>query len=249
MAQYSQYVRHIRLALEARGITARELSSDLIMMSATNHSHPQNSDLKLLSAHRAELKIAGDLYDIFELLTTEYASFLNYGIFQFILNTYGIDTQREEFQYPQHLEAYINKHKIKEFVEINPLLSKSTEVLENLILKIDIESTSELAKLVDLQTAIAEILGVRSATLQLLDVKDGCVVVTFLIPKPVAEVVFSKHATFSDEQLDMFRALSILWLECNNHVIDFTAKSKVVQSADYAETVEAADTPRRVQFQ
>lgn len=228
---YSRYVSCIRESLQAKGITPKDIRSDLMSVSAFNHTEQKTS---LLSAHEAELVKAVDLNDIFDLLVKEYASFLNYEVFQFILDKYRnlIHCGQDEFKYPEHLEAYINKHKISEFIEINPLLEKFTVTLKQLILKFDIATTAKLAKLKKLKTAVAKMLGLRSAALRLLDIEEGCVVATFLIPSPVAELVFNQHTTFSREQVEEFRALLVLWLKCNDCSFYFSAREHTNQKEE-----------------
>lgn len=216
MTKYSHYVRRIRLSLRDKGLTARELCSDLLSMSATDHAEQGPS---LLSAHKDELRKATDLNDIFDFLVTEFASFLNYDIFQFMIDTYRIDHGQEELKYPKYLNAYLQKHRVSEFLEINPLLKKHTAASTELILKIDIESTSRLAKLTKLKTAIAKILDLKSASLRLLDIKDGCIVVTFLLPTPVAEFLFNKHTVLTKQQEKQIQILPILRMECNGCVL------------------------------
>ena len=149
------------------------------------------------------------------MLIKEYASFLNYEIFQLIVDKYQLDNGQEEFKYPDHLKAYVNEHKISEFVEINPLLKDFTDSSKEVILKIDIVATSRLAKIKNLGTKFAEILHVNPITLRLLDIKEGCVVVTFLIPTPVAKIVFNKYTTLTERQIQDFKTLAILWMKCN----------------------------------
>lgn len=214
MIKYSLYVRRIRLCLIEKGVTVKDLRSDLLAMPATNNKKQQ---LMLLSAHKAELEKATDLNDIFDIINAEYATFLSYDIFQFMLDTYNINQGQEEFKYPEHLSDYLKEHNISEFVEINPLLKKyNTTASTELILKLDIDSTSRLAKVMHLKTTIAKILRLRSAALRLLDIKDGCVVVTFLIPTHVAKVIFNK-LTKTEEKL--VRALPVLRLECNTCIL------------------------------
>lgn len=107
--QYSSYVNCIRRALQEKGVTARDLCSDLMSLSAFNHTALKRM---LLSSHQTELERAADLNAIFNLLLKEYASFLNYEIFQLMVDQYKIDDDREELKYPDHLEAYINRRLI-----------------------------------------------------------------------------------------------------------------------------------------
>ena len=216
-----------------------DLCSDLMTLTAFNHTKQKRG---LLSAHRTELHNATNLNGIFDLLAVEFSSFLNYEVFQWIVDRHHLDNGQEEFQYPQHLKAYLNSHKISEFVEINPLLKDFSDASKQMVLKVDIESTSELAKLERLRAAVAKILRLKPAALRLLDVQEGCVVVTFLIPSPVAEIIFSKHSVLTVEQVEEFRASKVIWLECNDRTFSFTTEGqKHNVHGDQREAVEAPD--------
>jgi len=219
--RYGTYVRHIRETLKARGVRVKDLCSDLKTVSAFNHTA---QDHLLLSTHEDELKRAIDFNDVFDLLNKEYASFLNYEIFKYILDTYHLDDGREEFKYPEYLKAYVEKHKVCEFVIVNPQLQKLSEASKPLTIKLDIDSTSKLSKLsklLDLKSEIANILDLKPVALQLVDIKDGCLILTFLIPAPVADHIFNKLTIFSKKRTQQFQALKVLWLECNGCKIDF----------------------------
>lgn len=141
--RYTCYVSCIRESLQEKGVSPKDLYSNLRTMRAFNRTENKRT---LLSAHDEQLKKAVDLYDIFNILTSEYASFLDYDIFRFILKKYKIYHGQEELKYPEHLNAYLAKHKISEFVDINPLLKKFSASTE-LVLKFDIEATCDLTKL------------------------------------------------------------------------------------------------------
>ena len=207
----------IRETLQANRVTAKGLSATLLNCTAFNHDCTEQKRM-LLSTHRAELEGAKDLCEVFNIISLVYASFLNYDIFQFIVNAYKIDHGQEEFKYPEQLKAYIEKHNVSEFMEINPQLKEIPAYSSELILKVNIEDTSELSKIKDLHSAIAKILNLRDATLQLRNISKGCVVVTFLIPTHISEIVFNKQTVFTEKQVQMFQAESILTLTCN----DFT---------------------------
>lgn len=221
MKRYSSYICCILESLQEKGVTVKSLSFYLLTLSAFNH---EKQKPMLLSAHEAELENAVDLRDIFKLLTTQYASFLNYGIFQMIADKYQIENgenRQVELNYPDHLETYVKKLKASEFVKINPLLEKTISASKKLVLKIDIELTSELSKVLKLKSAIAKILGIKSSALKLLDIKKGCVTTIFLLPTPVAEFIFNTHTVFSMELREEFHALRVVWLECNGFRFDF----------------------------
>lgn len=237
MRKYSLYVRHIRLSLKDKGVSVRDFCSDLLTMPATDLAH---QELNPFSSHKAELKKATNLNDIFDLLVTEYASFLDYDIFQSIVDTYQIDHGQEELKYPEHLKLYLEKHKLSEFIEVNPLQKKFTALSAELVLKIDIELTTKMSKIIDLKQAIAKNLRINFSTLRLLDIRDGCVVVSFLMPIPVAELIFNKHTLITEKQEEQFRALKVMRLECNGCTFNFAAKELKSKNSDC--TYQKADT-------
>lgn len=208
--RYSCYVSCVRESLRTNGISANVLCSDLLTVSAFSNTEQKRT---LLSTHKTELEKAVDLYAVFNLLVTEYASFLNCDIFEYILDKYQLRTGQEELNYPEYLDAYIRKLKISEFIKINPLLKKFTATSKELVLKIDIEATSRLSKILHLKNTIASILGVNNAALQLVDIKEGCVLVSFLIPTAVAEVTFNEHTVFTQEQTELLQTAQVSWLK------------------------------------
>ena len=128
--QYGFYVSFIRETLQAKGISAKNLGSDLLAIPAFNNTKGKPT---LLSTHKAEIEAATDLNTIFNILVTEYASFLDYDIFQYIVEKYRIDNGQEELKYAEHLEMYIKKIKITEFMDINPQLENLTKLFWRLI--------------------------------------------------------------------------------------------------------------------
>lgn len=126
-----------------------------------------------------------------------------------------------KLKYPEYLKDYAEKHKLKEFADINPLLETFTDDSNKIVLKIDIESTCTLAKLMDLKESLSTILGIKRRALRILDVKDGCVQATFLIPAHIAAVIFASGRKFTLEEEEKFQALSIVWLEYKDTVFIF----------------------------
>ena len=243
--QYSDYVNCIRKSLKGTGITADDFSMDLLTVPAFSHSKRQ---MTLLSAHEKQLRTAGDINDIFQILQREYASFLNYKVFEVIAERYKLNKGQEEFRYPKHLENYIKKHNIEEFASINPLKKGTNANSTELVLKLDIELTSQLACLIDLKHFIADILGLNPSVIQLCDIKDGCVVATFLILTPVAELVFNADTVLTEEQVEEFRALGVLWLKCKGST--FVGKPQIFVNTLFGNTftlhVKASHTVEEV---
>ncbi len=215
--KYASYVDCILAIM--KGVSPEDLRSYLLSLSASSKSF-NGQKLSLMSDKKLELKEKNTINDIFDFLTTESASFLNYDIFETIMKKYRIVEDREDLKYHDHLRAYIEKHKIIEFVKINPLL-KEKDGSTRVTLKYDIEITCSLAKVNDLKKFIAKILNLHPSTLQIVDIEEGCVVVTFLIPATVADAIFTPDTVFTPQQEEELQAASVLQLECNGYTFNF----------------------------
>ena len=62
--------------------------------------------------------------------------------------------------------------------------------------------------------------------LRLISVEKGCLVVTFLIPTQLAQIIFTGEKEFTAEEIKEFQALSVLWLECNQRRFEFLIGQK-----------------------
>lgn len=173
-----------------------------------------------MSGVRAELEEKTTIHGLFDVVTKECASFLNFEIFQCIVKEYKIDHGQEALKYPMFLEAYIKKNKISEFVYINPKLKLKSNS-EKLILKFDVDTMCKLTRITDLQEAVANILKILPSAIELYDIEDGCVVVTFLLPKLVANKIFTRDKKFSLLEKQRFCSLSVVWLSCGNRKFHF----------------------------
>ncbi len=219
--RYASYVSCILNSVKEKDISPETLRSYLLNLPAFGGGQK----LTLLSGLKAELEKANTVNNIFDILSTEYASFLDYSVFEFIIEEYEIDESKPRMQYPEHLKAFINQHKLVEFMEINPFLKDFSDSSKELILKIDIELTCSLTKLQDLTKTVASILGLRKSALRLLDVEEGCVIVRLLILAPIADFIFTGKK-FSSQQEEEFCFISVLWLKCNDVKFEFASRRK-----------------------
>lgn len=225
ISKYASYVDFLREAIIKKKVKVDDLRSYLLSLPATCEISGSRK-LFLLSDKEPELQECKTVTAIFNLLQTKCASsFLNYDIFQCILKRYKIVDTQEELQYPEHLKDYISKHEISEFIKINPLL-KSKNGSKKLILKYDIKTTCSLTKLTDLKKLIANIMDMSSLALEIIDIKEGCVIVTFLIPPSIADAFFTPNTVFTPQQEKEMRAASVLWLKCNGRTFHFDKQSQ-----------------------
>ena len=123
---------------------------------------------------------------------------MNYGLFESIAKKYKISGKSDDMKYPKHIKVYLNSHKISEFAQINPLLGSMNDSSKRaLAFKFDIKLTKRVSKIMSLKQCVADVLGLNIFSLELVDVSKGCVVVTFLVPKHVADNI---EKTFTSKQ-------------------------------------------------
>ena len=198
-----------------RGVSVQRLCTFLLELPAFASDEDENQG-RLLSGVQEKLEKADTIYNVFNLLRKECASFLNYDIYESIQNKFCTEVECEDFKYPERLKAYIEQHSIKEFLDVNPQLEKFTKASKKLTLKIDIEVTSKVAKVVNLKSSVAALLGLRPTALRLLGIEEGCVIVTFLIPAFVADAIFGAGKIVSTKLKEELRNLPVLWMNCGN---------------------------------
>ena len=229
--KYADYLDCICTILEEKGVTAQKLNAYLLYLPASTKEDNDKSNFHLLSHIKAELRSATELTDIFVLLSSKY-SFLDCDIFEMIRERYCPNEKREDLTYPVHLKEYIEKHKIDEFVRLNPKLinPKLKKLLNNqskeLIMKLNIKRGRNLDTLMKAKKDVANILGLKASALRFCGVKKGCVLVTLLLPASIADSIFKDNSVFTSEQEIKFRAAEVLWFECNGFKFDFREGKK-----------------------
>lgn len=205
-SSYVSYVRCIRNSIEEKGISVDDLRSYLYADYCRHFSG-------------VELERATTLCRIFDIIR-EYTSFLNYKLFQCIIKEFGINPDQDALKYPDHLEAYIKKLKISEFIKINPRLAESHES-KKLILKVDIKVTCPLSQVIELKRETARIFKLMPSAIQLYSIEDGCIVVTFHIPALVADLILERCKKLAPNEKKKIWSFSVFWLECDGNRFHF----------------------------
>lgn len=218
---FADYTDSVQESLEERNITVKRLCAYLISLPSFTRAY-SDSKLMLLASKKDMLEEACCISDIMIILKTECTSFLNYQIFESLIKKFKLEGE-EILKYPEKLQKYIRMHKISEFIEIQPILIELTDDKKELILVLDIEPTCRLSGLTDLGKAVAKILGLKQSALLIHNIKESCVVVSYLISTFVAEFLFVSDEIFSEVQKEEFRALLVQRLECNRCTFTFVA--------------------------
>ncbi len=223
--KYASFVSSLCSAVVETQVSLKDFRLYVLGLSAFQDQDEEKPNL-LDDAKKAKIEQADSIHRIFEVLTTECCSFLYIDIFQSIIKRYGINTDSEDLKYSEHLIAYINQHKISEFLGINPRLEtlsgSSNGNSKKLTLKFDVKLSSKFTKVYSLKTALAAILELSPSAIRLVGIEKGCVVVTFVIPDAVADILNS----LSGKQIIDIQALSVKWLKCGDQTIYDTKSLK-----------------------
>lgn len=217
---YISFYTNLRNSILARtDVSVSEFRDFLLNLSAFEDEEDERQQ-KLLSKVKEKLEKAVSIEDIFSFISREWASFINIDIFQSIMKHYKIPTDCESLKYSEHLQEYLQKHRISDFAKINPGLEKTTTTgSEELVLKVNINRLDKISRVIDLKRIVADILHLKTSALRLMDIREGCVVVTFLVPGFVPDALFGNGKQLTETQLERFRALSIQWLKCGKYML------------------------------
>ncbi len=231
--KYASYVRCIRMSPQVKNVSAKDLYSFLLSL-------PFEYDQS--TAH--ELKKAKTVEDIFNALEN-YFSFWDHEIFRSLMEEYGLDERsNEKLQYVKHFDSYIRKHNVSEFVAINPQLAKHAKDSKRVTLKFDIDAVHcGLDKVSELKLVVANSLNLRPSALRLLSIQEGCVEVTYLIPAPKADAIFTGNWKQISEQSEELQAVSVLSVTCNNSTFD-TKERKLTTSECMEQEVKCLEVSK-----
>lgn len=220
---FGDFTHCVQVALEKKNVDVGTLRTFLLGFPAFI-SGCGDQRLMLLASKKNELEKCSSVCEIFALLKTQCSSFLNCRIFERIMKSFEIKTDQEYLNYPDKLKAYIEKHRVSEFVELKPIISELTDDTKELVLVLDIPATSKLAEATNIVETVAKIMNLNPSAVLIHSIKRKCVVVTVLIPTPVADYIFVSDDIFSKDENQKFRNQSVQQLRCSNYCFDFTLR-------------------------
>ena len=208
--RYALFVSRLCECLEEKGVAVRYLCTLVLRLLPSEPDEICDP----LQQVRIKLKEAKTINEIIDLVGDNCASYLHCNIFQSILEKYCRDMmdEDEDLKYSEHLKIYVNQLKVSEYVTINPDLEQYASNSKEIVLKVDIPMTSKLKKIMEIQSALARILGVLPSDLKLLAIKDGCVTVTFTLPSKM----LGKFRKIPKARIEELKSLSVRWLKCGD---------------------------------
>ena len=215
--QFSFLVTKIHDSVEERIPVGRYATSILAL--GAYEPVPEERSKSLLNENREEIKMAKSISEIFNILSA-YWNYLNYEILEHTIELYGTSADKERLEsYNEHLQRFC-KRRIFE-LSLHESRSSSGNTLsskqEKLAVKLNVCEDITCNELLRIRSRIAKILHVKLATLIIDDVDAGCVQLTLLIPKFVAQEIFP----LSDEQTSaLHKDVSVVRLECGDYVVE-----------------------------
>ena len=150
---------------------------------------PEGRDRSLLDEHREEIKNAQTIAEIFIILSA-YWNYLSYEVLEYIINHYGTSDDIERLEcYNEEVHKFC-KRRLFELIENG----SGTDSIPNqkqakFVVKLDVRENITYKEVIQIRRRIAKILCVNVAAFIISQVDIGCVQLTFLIPKFVAQEI------------------------------------------------------------
>ena len=179
----------------------------------------ERRDRPLLDEYSDEIKRAKTLSEIFNILSA-YWNYLNFEILEYIIEHYGTSDDNERLKsYKEELCKFC-KRRIFELPSSESCSSNGNAMnprQEKFNVKFNVSEDITCEAILQMRGRIAEILHVKLAALIIVRVDAGCVQLTFLIPKFVAQEIFP----LSDDQTSaLSKDVAVIRLECGDYVFE-----------------------------
>lgn len=177
---------------------------------------PEEQDQSLLNEHKEEIKRAKTISEIFVILDA-YWNYLTYEILEYIIKHFGDDSDKERLK---SYNADLHKFCKRRIFELPPESSNDSTLSpkqEKFMIKLNVNKDITYQQLLQIRGRIAKILRVTLAALVFSRVDEGCLQLTFLIPKFLVQEIFP----LSDEQTSaLSKIASFIRLECGHHMFE-----------------------------
>lgn len=152
---------------------------------------------------------------IFNTVVDQACSWFDYEIIKDMIDYFGDHSDKSRLEkYEEEFKKYARERlpKGKKHIEVSNGARKGCK---QLVIKIDKEwediNFSDLEKLCG---SFASILGIRRRDLYLADIREGCIMLTLMIPEEIAAVVFPTKRCLTPSQIQSFKDRGVISLKC-----------------------------------
>ena len=208
--KYASLTSSIRASLKQQGITPAQLAEKLMDLEGFL---PLREGVKrrLLEDRFSEISKATSIDEIFRVLR-EYCSFYNHEIVEYIVEELG--TAEDKAKLEKYKEDFTDYCRRSVFECPFSSGSEKSSHFVDLVMKVDSDTMVKpyTVKAVELfHTQVAKVLQVTKYTLHLWSVEEGCLQLTFHIPRFLKTIVFPLNA----EQRKSLKELGVIKLDCD----------------------------------
>ena len=212
--QFGSLVTKARKSIEKR-TTVEEFAGGVLALGAYEPVREVQGQ-SLLEDHSEEINSAETIAKIFTILNA-YWNYLTYEILEYIIKHFGDDSDKERLK---SYNADLHKFCKRRIFELPPESSNGGTLSpkqEKFMIKLNVNKDITYQQLLQIRGRIAKILRVTLAALVFSRVDEGCLQLTFLIPKFLVQEIFP----LSDEQTSaLSKIASFIRLECGHHMFE-----------------------------
>ena len=212
-------VTKTRNSVEER-IPVRKFAGSILDLGAYDPA-PEGRDPSLLDEHKEEIIKAGSIVEIFIILSA-YWDYLTHEILEYIIELYGTDDDKERLKsYDEELQKFCQRRIFELPLPPSGCGNGTGNALsprqKKFSVKLSVREDITCKNLLRIRRRIAKILHVNLAVLIIDHVNPGCVQLTFLIPKFIAQEIFP----LSIEQASaLSKDAFVIRLECGEYVFE-----------------------------
>ena len=212
---FGRLVTKTRNSVEER-VPVQTFATSILALSAYEPA-PEERDQSLLDEHREEILKAKTISEIFNILCA-YWNYLSYEILDYIIELYGIsDINKELLSYSEELRKFCERRIFELPMPESGNGCDNLSRQEKFAVKLNVREGIKCEDIGRIKGRIAKILGVNPAALIIHRVDAGCVQLTFLIPRFVAQEILP----LSDEQKSALSENAlVIRLECGDYVFE-----------------------------
>ena len=210
--EFAQLQSNTRLSLKKKGVTAQDVAAHVIGFGIDETSQ------EILTTQES-------LEQVFIVLASKCWSFLDCDLLNSIIKTYGTKNDHKMMtKYQKKLKEFCKRRVSELPTKVLPLHNRSesqsqTLQRDELIIKWNHnESDPKLQDISLVKRKMCKILNLDSAIVDIQDIREGCVEITFFIFKgSVPQRLFNIAQPLSKEQCDAFRSASVISLLCGDY--------------------------------
>jgi hypothetical protein len=209
--KYASLTSSLRASLKQQGITPAQLAEKLMDLEGFLPLR-EGAKRRLLENRVSEFSEARSIEEIFRILK-EYCSFYNHEIIEYIVEELGTKDDKAKLKkYREDFTEYCRRSVFE--CPFSSGSEKSSHFVD-LVMKVDSDTMIEpyTVKALELfHTQVAKLLQVTKYTLHLWSVEQGCLKLTFHIPRFLKTVIFPLSA----DQRSSLKELGVAKLDCGD---------------------------------